>query len=300
VTDDLARQIFTTWEGMAPGWEKWRETIWEVSEHVGRQLVDMIDPRPGETILELAAGVGDTGFLAAERVAPDGRVISSDFSPAMVDAARRRAAELGVTGIDFRILDAQALDLADGSVDGVVCRWGYMLMPDPAAALSETRRVLRPNGRLAFSVWGPPEENPWSALVARALVDAGHMDPPQPGRPGIFALADTERIERLVVDAGFEAPQIAELSMQWPFESFEDYWAFILEKAGALSTVIEPLPDEEHAAVRASVRETLGRRAEGSFELSGLCLNVSARVPGAAGANFDAQPRGREAGAFRD
>jgi ubiquinone/menaquinone biosynthesis C-methylase UbiE len=141
----------------------------------------------------------------------------------MVDSARRRAAELGVTGVEFRVLDAQNLELADASTDGVVCRWGYMLMPDPAAALRETRRVLRPGGRLVFSVWGPPEKNPWAAIPARVLVEMGHIEPPRAGGPGIFALADPERIDALLLTAGFERPQVAEVTMDWCFDAFEQY-----------------------------------------------------------------------------
>ena len=281
VADDLPKQILATWERMAPGWESWRDSIWQVSEHVGRQLVDGIDPKAGDTVLELAAGVGDTGFLASERIAPDGQLISSDFSPAMVDAARRRADELGISGVDFRVLDAQALDLPDASVDGVLCRWGYMLMPDPEAALRETKRVLAPDGRLAFSVWGSPEENPWASIPARTLVEAGHMDPPRAGSPGIFALADPGRNDALAVAAGFEPPEIGEMPVLWTFESFDDYWAFVLEKAGALSSVILPLPQNEHEAVRESVRSALGARAEGAFGLPGLCLNAVTRAPSA-------------------
>ncbi len=278
MSDDIARQNLATWERMAPGWEERRAEIWAASEHVGRQLVDALEPRPGEMVLELAAGIGDTGFLAAERVTPDGHVISSDFSPTMVDGARRRAAELGLAGIEFRVLDAQALDLADASIDAVVCRWGYMLMPDPAAALRETRRVLRSNGRLAFSVWGSPDENPWAAIVARALVGASHMEPPRPGLPGIFALDDPTRIEALVTEAGFGEPEIVEVRMQWPFDSFDDYWAFVLEKVGALAMIIAGLPGKDQEAVRAAVRDALGSQADGSFVLPGLCLNVLTRA----------------------
>jgi SAM-dependent methyltransferase len=280
VADELARRIYTTWERMAPGWEERRMSIWEDSAHVGRQLVDAVDPRPGETLLELAAGVGDTGFLAAERVGPQGLVISSDFSPAMVEAARHRGAELAVTGVEFRVLDAQALDLPEDSIDAVVCRWGYMLMPEPAAAFREASRVLRPGGRLAFSVWGLPARNPWAASVAGVLVELGHMAPPAAGAPGIFALADPALLEALVVAAGFEPPLVREVEMAWRFESFDDYWAFTLEAAGALAMVIEQLPPREQETVHDAVRDVLDRRADEPLELAGLCLNASTSVPG--------------------
>jgi SAM-dependent methyltransferase len=280
LADDLRGQLLATWERMAPGWERMRESTWRISDQVGRQLVEAIDPQSGETVLELAAGIGDTGFLAAERVGQEGKLVSSDFSPAMVDAARRRADEVGIASVDFRVLDAQALDLPDASVDAVLCRWGYMLMPDPAAAFRETRRVLRPGGRLALSVWGEPADNPWAAIPGRTLIEAGLLEPPRAGAPGVFALADPARIEELVISAGFEPPRIWNQSVTWKFDSFEEYWSFLLELAGALSMVIEPLPEHEQEAIRGAVRDAVGTQAEGAVALPGLCLNALTRVPG--------------------
>jgi ubiquinone/menaquinone biosynthesis C-methylase UbiE len=99
----------------------------------------------------------------------------------MAEIARRRGAELGLTNVEHRILDAERIELPDDSVDGVLCRWGYMLMPDPAAALAETRRVLRSGGRLACSVWSSADRNPWISVAARIVVAHGHMPPPEPG-----------------------------------------------------------------------------------------------------------------------
>ena len=154
------------WDRMAPGWDQRRDWVWEVSQSVGKWMVDRLAPQPGQTLLELAAGAGDTGFAACTRLGDDGRLISTDFSPRMVQTAQRRAAELGLKNVEFRVMDAERMDLDDDSVDGVLCRWGYMLMADPAAALRETRRVLRDRGRLAFSVWADPKRNPWASIPA--------------------------------------------------------------------------------------------------------------------------------------
>src|SRR5215212_9497095 len=156
-------------------------------------MVRRLDPQPGDNILELAAGLGDTGFMAAPMVGETGRVIITDFAPEMVAAARRRAEEVGVENAEFRTLDAERMDLETDGVDGVLCRWAYMLMIDSATAFAETRRVLKPGGRLAFSVWAAPNVTR-GARGIRVLVELGHIPPPDPDAPGAFVMADPGRI----------------------------------------------------------------------------------------------------------
>ena len=136
----------------------------------------------------------------------EGGVICTDFSPEMLEAAKRNGKAHGLESVEYRVLDAERMDLPDDSVDGVVCRWGYMLMADPAAALSETNRVLRDGGTLGFAVWQAPDRNAWAAVPGMILVQRGHMPPPEPGAPGMFALGDSDRIRELVTGAGFGDP----------------------------------------------------------------------------------------------
>ena len=157
---DYRQTVYEIAKSLAPGWERQRARIEEGVAPVREWMIEKLAPRPGDTVLELAAGAGDTGFEAAAMVGESGRLISTDFSPEMVEVARRRGAELGLRNVDYRVMDAEHIELDSGSVDGVLCRFGYMLMADPAAALAETRRVLRRNGRLALSVWGAPRAQP--------------------------------------------------------------------------------------------------------------------------------------------
>src|SRR5918912_1414818 len=167
------QQSRAAWGAVALGWYAQREEFWKASRPVSEWMVRKLDPHSGDTVLELAAGLADTGLMAARLVGESGSVIVTDFTPEMVAAARRRAEEIGVKNAEFRVLDAERMDLKTESVDGVLSRWGYMLMIDPAAAFAETRRVLRPGGRLAFSVFGAPERNPWASLPGRLLVGQG-------------------------------------------------------------------------------------------------------------------------------
>ena len=128
---------------------------------VSMWMIDAIAPQPGHTVLDLAAGIGDTGFLAAELIEPGGTLITSDLVPEMLTAAQRRAeaARASATCASARSTP-QPIDQPAASIDGVLSRWGYMLMADPEAALRDTRRVLRPGARLALAAWTEPTRQP--------------------------------------------------------------------------------------------------------------------------------------------
>ena len=153
----------------------------------------------------------------------------------MAEIARRRSAELGLTNVEHRNLDAERIELADDSVDGVVCRWGYMLMPDPAAALTETRRVLRSGGRLVFAVWSGAAVNPWISVAARILVAQGRMPPPEPGEPGMFVLADEELLGDLVESAGFANVRMEDVPVHYDYPSVDEYVRRSSEMGGMFS-----------------------------------------------------------------
>jgi SAM-dependent methyltransferase len=261
-------------EKVAPGWERRRAEVEEVATPVREWMLHGLRPREGNTILELAAGIGDTGFEAAAILGESGRLITSDLSPAMLGAARRRGAELGVDNVEYLVIDAERIGLADDSVDGVLCRFGYMLMPDPAAAFAETRRVLRPGGRVALAVWGAIERNPWIAIVGVSLGQRGHIPPPEPPpTPGPFSMANRERVEGLLCDAGFSEVRTEELEGRFAFADADAYLGLIADTAGPIALALQGLEDAEHAAVRADVEESLRRfAADGGYELPCVAL----------------------------
>jgi SAM-dependent methyltransferase len=276
-TDEYRQASLRVWEEMAAGWEQDRTYVWDSSREVGEWMVDALDPKPGETIVELAAGVGDTGFAAAARVGASGRLITTDFSAPMVEAAQRRAGELGISNAEFRTMDAERLDLDDSSVDGVLCRWGYMLMADPVAALSETKRVLRQGGRVAFSVWGDPGRNLWASVPGRVVLEHTGAPPPDPQAPGIFAMASEERTRELLGAAGLEPQRMETVEMEWRFESADDYWHLVTDLAGAIAMVVRSLPEEDQATIRERVEQQLEAHADGEgYRIEGVCLNVLA------------------------
>ena len=195
MTNEATEQVRKVWDIRAKSWYAQREFMLAASRPIHEWLVTHADPKHGQRLLEIAAGPGDTGFLAAPLLG-NGRLVSTDIAPSMVMAAQKRGAELGIANADYRVLDAQAMDFDDASFDSVICRWGFMLMPDPAAAFRECRRVLKPGGRVAFAVFTGPDENPFASIPVRVLRDAGHLPPPTgEWQPGILALADRSRLQ---------------------------------------------------------------------------------------------------------
>jgi ubiquinone/menaquinone biosynthesis C-methylase UbiE len=267
------REVYEIAEAIAPGLERWRARIEEITAPVREWMIRELAPRPGDRVLELAAGAGDTGFEAAAIVGDRGRLISTDFSPAMVQVARRRGDELRLANVRYRVMDAERVELDSDSVDGVLCRFGYMLIADPAAAFAETRRVLRPGGRLALAVWGAPERNPWATIGLYLLVERGHMPPPEPGAPSPFAMASEEHVRARLVGAGFTAVRSKEVSVRFSFRDLDDYMTYATDMGGPAALVLPGLPEDERAVLKTQLGAALAPFSAGvGYEIPGVAL----------------------------
>jgi ubiquinone/menaquinone biosynthesis C-methylase UbiE len=277
---DPTQEVLRTWDGIAPAWERHRERLFESLRSVSDWLVEAIAPSPGQIVLELAAGPGETGFLVAERVGPSGRVISTALAPGMVEAARRGAQARGLGNVECRVMDAQRMDLPDETVDAVLSRFGLMLMPEPGRALSEAHRVLRPGGRVAFAVWGPPDRNPWIVLLGITMMQLGHPPPGDPFGPGgMFSLAPPDIARNLTAGTGFSEVGVEELPVAQRFEGFADYWEFQSEVAGPLAVMLRSLSSEVVGQLRSALEDAAAPfLSAGGYEFPGLALGVTGGV----------------------
>ena len=256
------------WATGAKGWEANAAGLRRDTMPVSMWMVETIAPQPGHTILELAAGIGDTGFLAAELIEPGGTLITSDLVPEMLSAAQRRAEELGLTNVRFKQIDAEAIDVPAASVDGVLCRWGYMLMPDAEAALRDTRRILKPGGRVALAAWTDVDANPWTTLPIRELYARGVAEPPPPG-PGQFAWSEQSVVADTLDAAGFIDYEIHALDFTVRYPSAEGWWRITREMSSRVRDATAGLDGDAEADIVAA----LGAKAaewtaeDGSLEL---------------------------------
>lgn len=254
--DDVENQrdsLLDGWDDAAKGWGRQADRVQDAARAISEWMVVHASPAPGERVVELAAGPGDTGFMAARMVAPGGTLICSDASAAMLEVARERAEEHGIANVEFKQLQLEWIDLPTASVDVALCRWGVMLTVDPAAALRECRRILKPGGRLALAVWDPPEANPWTVIIQRVLVELGHVDSVPGEGPGMFALAAPGKLSELLQDAGFFDIETESVPIARNYASVTDWIGETRDLSRQFAGVWGTLSDEQRQQLRDTV-----------------------------------------------
>ena len=278
MTSNTREQMMARWERAATGWGKRADRIRQHTLPVSLWMIEHANLHPGQRVLELAAGPGDTGFLAAEVIEPGGTLVSSDASDAMLELARRRAETFGLGNVEFANFQLEWIDLPAASVDAVLCRWGVMLAVDPAAAFKEIRRVLRPGGRVALAVWDLPERNPWTTIPSRAMIELEHMPPPDPSAPSMFALAEAGRLQELFEDAGFAEIEVTGVQLDRTYEGVEE----LLEETRDLSVMFAEAYDGLDDRQRRELADRAASLAEQYRQVDGALLLPGRSLVGAA------------------
>ncbi len=265
------------WDTLAPTWDARGDWHARVTRDLTTRMVDALDPSEGQSIVELACGptadgVREVGRRLGDRV----RLRAGDLSVRMLDAARRRAADDGAD-IEFTVLDVTHLDLPPAEVDGVLARWIYMLLPDPVHGLREARRVLKPQGRLVFAAFAGAEQNPFFTMPAAVLAEHGLFEPPPPGRPSMFALADTARTVGLIEAAGFTDPSAAQVPLSYRLRDADDLWSLVSEFSGPVSLALRTQEPPARAAIRTEIERRAADYRDGEgYALPGLALVFTA------------------------
>jgi ubiquinone/menaquinone biosynthesis C-methylase UbiE len=277
-TTQLRTQLHGMWASVAPAWAEHADYADTRGAVITDRLLELSAPGPGERVLELACGPGGVGIAAAGLVGPAGEVVLSDVAAEMTAIAAARAAAAGLGNVRTLTLDLDDLGQPDQAYDVVLCREGLMFALDPAHAVAEIRRILRPGGRVALAVWGPRARNPWLSLVFDAVSAQLGVTLPPPGVPGPFALDDPERLAGLLAGAGLADVTVTELPTPLRDASFEAWLARTSALAGPLAKRLAALPEPARRQLRdrleAAVRPY---RTPAGLDFPGVSLLASGR-----------------------
>jgi len=235
--------------------------------------------KPGERILDIGCGCGGTSIELARRVGATGRVVGIDISAPMLEwAAQRLPPGLPV---HYVLADATTHIFEEGSFDALFSRFGVMFFADPVRTFTNLRRALRPRGRLAFSCWRTPKENPWMMVPLQAAYE--HLPKPEPlppEAPGPFSFASAERVRGILDAAGFQSIGLEAVDLEIDIASGRGLDAAVASalEIGATSRLVEGQPAEVRAAVAESVRRVLAPYQRGNrVPLGGAIWIVSAK-----------------------
>jgi len=231
---------------------------------LGRQAMDRADIKPGERILDVGCGCGETAFELADRIGASGFVTGVDISGLLIETGRKRAQELAAANVRFEEGDAQTFPFPARGFDLVFSRFGIMFFDDPEAAFQNLAKALRPGGRLSFVCWPAPGENPLMRIpIAAASRHVTLPAPSEPDAPGPFAFADPERVRRILSRAGFVEVETDRV-IEKVGGGTRDETARLLLELGPLGPILEEVDQKTRDAILEDIRTALG-----SFESSG-------------------------------
>lgn len=241
------------------------------------RMIDLARIRPGMHLLDLGTGRGEPAISAARRVGPSGFVLGVDVSASMLDMARQRAAREGVTNLELRVMNAEALaGIPTAYFDATLARWGLMYMGSPVAALGGARRAMVPSGVLVAAVWAEPERVPYFSLPRRVLERHRPLPPIDFAAPGTFRFADPERMQRDFRDAGLRIEHVEEMEIPvMEAETAAELVAWV--RAFGLTRLLNDLPEQAQAHWEEELaQEAESLRKDGFVRLGGVTRIVVA------------------------
>lgn len=269
------------WTELAPTWLELADQLEQVSERPGQLAMDRLQLASGQRVLDVGCGTGHTTIQLARRVAPEGTAVGLDIAAPMLEGARQRAADSGVSNVEFVQADAQVHDFEPGSYDRAYSRFGVMFFSDPDAAFANIGQALGESGVLSFACWQEVFANEWMFVPAAAAAEVvGSLPPmPGPGEPGPFSLADVDRVRRILDGAGFADVDVAPVTDEVTTSAGRvPELAHRSTRVGAVRELLRDADDDTRRRCLDAIEAALLRKSvDGEVRLSRAVLLVRAR-----------------------
>jgi ubiquinone/menaquinone biosynthesis C-methylase UbiE len=246
------------------------------SASVTRRLLELAAIGPGQRVLDIASGTGEPGLPAAERVGPSGFVLLTDLSAEMLGVAQEKARAQGLQNVDFRVCDAEQLQLEPASFDAVLCRGALPLMPEPLACLRIAHEALKPGGRIALTAIGNPRANPHFTIPFRIMRKYVALPRHDPEAPGPFYFAEPDHLRSILAEVGFRELHVEALEHpSQDFESGHEYWEY-MRQFSPTASVLAQIPVDQHDMIGEEVAAAAGGGdPDGKVRLTGESMLAS-------------------------
>ena len=280
-TEQFKEQIRAEWTDAATvaAWRKWRPKFVEQSCEATDAILQVSQVAPGMRVLDLASGTGEPALALARAVGPEGHVTATDLGPGILTVAQENARQAGLTNLTFREADAHALPFPDQTFDRATCRFGVMYFADVGQALREIRRVLKPEGLVALTAWGPLEQNPFLLGALEPFLRRVTVPPPPPDAPHPFKFAAQGSLAEELERAGFQrvAEQFRTINWAWPGPP-EELWEHFREVAVPFHPIMDSLGSDQRRQAINEVVETYRRYYDGQRVNSPAVIVVASAV----------------------
>jgi ubiquinone/menaquinone biosynthesis C-methylase UbiE len=264
--------------GRANASQKWRRQSAVMGNDMTQAIVAAARVKPGMRVLDIACGTGEPAISLAALLAGDGEVVGVDISPAPLKIAEERAAQRGLSNATFQQADAHELPFPDNSFDCITSRLGIMFFSDLPRALSEMRRVLKPEGRAVLLVWGPFEQPYFHTTIGTVLRMLPNAVMPDSGRK-MFALAEEDKLAQTLRQVGFSQVKGELVTVPWTWMGTpEEVWEYFQDMAVPFASLLQSIPAERRGEIDAAVLKAIGQYYDGTSIKFTATVNIAAAV----------------------
>ncbi|MDB5142641.1 MAG: methyltransferase protein [Mucilaginibacter sp.] len=240
------------WNNVSSGWKKWDQFIMEFLRPAGEAIIEQLEIKEDDIVLDIAAGTGEPGLTIAA-IAKKGKVIGTDLSGEMLLIAAANAASKGLKNYSTKPVDVSELPFEDNTFNKISCRMGFMFFPDVQLATNEMYRVLKPGGRVAISVWSTPDKNFWYTVITNVINKYIKLPPPSPGVPGMFRCAQPGLMTNVFAQAGFKHVGEQEIAGKVDFVDANTYWQNRMDLSESVIAMLNKADATTIAAIKNDV-----------------------------------------------
>ncbi|MBX7045247.1 MAG: class I SAM-dependent methyltransferase [Ignavibacteria bacterium] len=256
---EIREQQKTSWNKFSPGWKKWDDLFMEHLKPMGEEIINQLDLKDSDIVLDIAAGTGEPGLTIASKV-KSGKVIITDLADDMLVIAHENAKKKKINNVEFNACCVCELPFEDNTFDAISCRLGFMFFPDMKLAVKEMTRVLKPGGKISTSVWLGPEKNFWVTAMMGTINNNMQLPSPPVGAPGMFRCAGNDFMTGLFAEAGLKNIYHSEVTGKLNCGDADTYWTMMTELAAPVVAALSGADDSTKEKIKYEVFETVNKK----------------------------------------